>query len=125
VKLTCPAENKGILEIIAKKSDGAAARYQIPYPPSSRKTVALAVAEGGSPFKTTVEADPNEESNQEVKAAALKIKAQGDFILKNVCEGSKESKERYQNMLAENASMLPSRASVNEPVTDKKSTIGL
>jgi hypothetical protein len=124
-QLKCPAENGGVLELISKNQKGTTAKIQVSFASGKPPFVFLALAPKDSAFKQILSVNPESNLSDEERVKADKIKHQGDTLMKSVCQGSKSERTNFYQEVEENVTFLQTRASNEEPSTEKKSSSGL
>lgn len=113
VRLTCPAENAGTLDMIAKSITGRTFNVKVRYSrlegegEPERIDTDLEAKPGGS--REQVSIDLQNELSDENKVTTEKALKLINPIMRRVCNGSDEDKQRFERWMQENRESFPSR----------------
>ncbi|MGE3260937.1 MAG: hypothetical protein AB7K68_04070 [Bacteriovoracia bacterium] len=124
IKLKCPADNNGILELTLKRRDGSADKLEIDYSNGNTNSVSLSVAENSNPYKVFFKVKASEAAQSKFAEDALWVLKQGDAFNQRVCT-SNEVRKRFNELANANAIELQKSTSLQYDNEYKKSSSGI
>ena len=106
IGLKCPKDNGGVLEHIRKNEDGISTRMRFKFRGDKVANITYEAAERGKSFETLDTFDmENPKSDKSLKVGNRAIELVNPFIEK-ICNGPKESKERFFAITESNRKQL-------------------
>jgi hypothetical protein len=111
VNLKCPADNRGVLELVSKNLNGQSERIKVKYDGKKPVAVTVDMAERSAAFEEFFSVDIfNSTEDYEIESAKAMFKVTNP-LLEGVCLGTKKAKKRYFAALEANRSDLSTQSS--------------